>query len=86
MERVDVEELESTSTSSVYPSLRKPGTSFWIIFNLNWDIKSVTRFDEMKQWTKGVCAAPASYGKEEGEVKSLVDISRDVVLSFCNLH
>ena len=62
------------------------GMSFCMIFNLNWLIRSTTRFEEMKPWTSGGPSSETECGKKEGEVKSFVGMSREAALSLYSMR
>jgi hypothetical protein len=53
-----------------------------MILNLNWVMRSVTRFEAMKPWTRGAAsAAPALWGKKAADVKSVVEKSNEAAFS-----
>jgi hypothetical protein len=57
--------------------------SFWIIWSLKRDIRSVIRLDAMKPCTRGWASAEVrSWGKNDGETKSLVEMSKEAALSL----
>jgi hypothetical protein len=79
-------ELVDTSASSIYPSFRKPGMIFCTIASLCWEMRSATRFEDMKPCTSGRSEDSILYGKKEGDVKSSVAISRVDTLSLYLKH
>jgi hypothetical protein len=74
--------LDVSDDSSTEPSFRNPGTRFRMILTLIWNRISATRFEEIKPCTSGAASGLLrSCGKNDGEVKSSVEMSNVAVFS-----